>query len=100
MVRTIQHTEPCSYSTLSSADNIEGDLTRIGPNWLMTSDPEIIRYMSAAKYKHQKSSWYASLKVDPYVHSVFSETSLEKHDKLRVKMQSGVCTALHTTLSI
>ncbi|KAJ5699690.1 hypothetical protein N7536_002703 [Penicillium majusculum] len=66
-----------------------GDLTRIGPNWLMTSDPEIIRYMSAAKYKHQKSSWYESLKVDPYVHSVFSEPSLEKHDKLRVKMQSG-----------
>ncbi|OQD98439.1 hypothetical protein PENSOL_c009G10927 [Penicillium solitum] len=68
---------------------IRSDLTRIGPNWLMTSDPEIIRYMSAAKYKHQKSSWYESLKVDPYVHSVFSEPSLEKHDKLRVKMQSG-----------
>lgn len=60
----------------------------------MTSDPEIIRYMSAAKYKHRKSSWYESLQVDPYVHSVFSEPSLEKHDKLRVKMQSGVCTAL------
>ncbi|KAJ5655537.1 hypothetical protein N7507_007487 [Penicillium longicatenatum] len=66
-----------------------GDLVRIGPNWLMTSDPEIIRYMSAAKYKHRKSSWYASLKLDPYVHSVFSETSLEKHDQLRAKMQSG-----------
>ncbi|KAL2867461.1 cytochrome P450 [Aspergillus lucknowensis] len=66
-----------------------GDLVRIGPNWLMTSDPEIIRYMSAARHKHQKSSWYESLKVDPYVHSVFSETSVEKHDKLRVNMQSG-----------
>ncbi|KAI2602118.1 cytochrome P450 [Hypoxylon sp. NC1633] len=66
-----------------------GDLARIGPNWLMTSDPEIISYMSAAKYKHRKSSWYEALKVDPYVHSVFSETSITKHDQLRVKMQSG-----------
>ncbi|CAG8953869.1 hypothetical protein HYFRA_00010830 [Hymenoscyphus fraxineus] len=66
-----------------------GDFARVGPNWLMTSDPEVIRYMSAAKYKHQKSNWYQALKVDPYVHSVLSETNLEKHDKLRAKMQAG-----------
>ncbi|KAK3292860.1 cytochrome P450 [Chaetomium fimeti] len=65
------------------------DFVRIGPNWLMTSDPDVIRHMNAAKYKHQKSSWYEALKVDPYVHSVFSETSVTKHDQLRVKMASG-----------
>ena len=63
---------------------------RIGPNWLMTSDPDIIRHMSAAKYKHHKSAWYSVLKVNPYVHNVFSETDIDKHDKLRAKMQSGV----------
>lgn len=57
----------------------------------MTSDPEIIRHMNAAKHKHKKSSWYASLKLDPYVHSIFSETNIQKHDELRVNMQAGVC---------
>lgn len=67
-----------------------GDLARVGPNWLVTSDPDIIRYMSAARYKHRKSSWYAALQVDPFLHSVFTETSLEKHDRLRTKVQPGV----------
>ncbi|MCJ1311384.1 hypothetical protein MMC25_005055 [Agyrium rufum] len=66
-----------------------GDLARIGPNWLVTSDPDIIRYMSSARHKHKKSGWYASLKADPHVHSVFTETNLEEHDKLRAKMQPG-----------
>ncbi|KAL2194013.1 cytochrome P450, partial [Corynascus similis CBS 632.67] len=33
--------------------------------------------------------WYESLEVDPYVHSVFSQTDVTKHDRLRVKMASG-----------
>ncbi|OJJ04868.1 hypothetical protein ASPVEDRAFT_173547 [Aspergillus versicolor CBS 583.65] len=66
-----------------------GDMARIGPNWLVTSDPDIIRCTSAARYKHRKSSWYAALQVDPFLHSVFTETSLEKHDRLRTKVQPG-----------
>lgn len=65
----------------------------------MTNDPDVIRYMSAAKYKHQKSGWYSALKVDPYVHSVLSETNLDKHDKLRAKMQAGVCQKLPSKIS-
>ena len=70
-----------------------GDLVRIGPNWLMTSDPDSVRYMSAAKHKHGKSSWYLPLKPDPYVHSVFSETNIDNHDRRRALMQSGVSEA-------
>jgi len=72
------------------AESKIGDLARVGPNWLITSDPDIIRHMSSAKHKHQKSSWYTVLKVDAYIHNVFSETNIDKHDRLRAKMQSGV----------
>lgn len=90
-VKTI-HYVLCSFSRLMLRNL--GDLARIGPNWLLTSDPDIIRYMSAAKYKHRKSTWYASLQVDPFLHSVFTETSLEKHDRLRTKVQPGVCSPI------
>lgn len=56
----------------------------------MTSDPEIIRYMSSARHRHDKSSWYAALKVDPYLPGVFAETNAVKHDQLRVKLAPAV----------
>ena len=67
-----------------------GDLARVGPNELITIDPDIARHMSAARFKHRKSAWYASLKVDPYVDNIFSQRDLEKHDQLRASMTSAV----------
>ncbi|KAH6656001.1 cytochrome P450 [Truncatella angustata] len=64
-------------------------LVRVGPNELVTSDPEIGRHMSSTRLKHQKAQWYASLKVDPYVDNIFSELDPDKHDKIRAQISSA-----------
>ncbi|KAI1078227.1 cytochrome P450 [Whalleya microplaca] len=64
-------------------------LVRIGPNELISDDPDVGRHMSAARLKHSKTGWYASLKVDPYVDNIFSELDPIKHDKLRGQISSA-----------
>ncbi|KAK3369917.1 hypothetical protein B0H63DRAFT_454147 [Podospora didyma] len=45
-------------------------LVRIGPNDLITDDPDIIRRMNGARSPYHKSSWYYAMKLDPYEDSL------------------------------
>ncbi|KAK5632140.1 hypothetical protein RRF57_007854 [Xylaria bambusicola] len=64
-------------------------LVRVGPNELISSDPDVGRHMSATKVKRRKGQWYASMKVDPYVDNIFSQLDPVKHDKLRACMSQA-----------
>ncbi|KAK3395094.1 cytochrome P450 [Podospora didyma] len=64
-------------------------LVRIGPNDLITDDPDIIRRMNAARSPYRKSSWYYAMKLDPYEDSLFSLTDTAAHEKLRAKLAFG-----------
>ncbi|KAK3349723.1 cytochrome P450 [Lasiosphaeria hispida] len=66
-----------------------GPLARIGPNDLITDDPDIIRRMSAARSTYQRSGWYSAMKLNPYQDSMFSLRDTAAHDKLKHRCAAG-----------
>ncbi|SPO01705.1 related to pisatin demethylase [Cephalotrichum gorgonifer] len=68
-----------------------GPLARIGPNEVLTSDPEVVRRMgnTRAKPNYGRSSWYSVSSVDPYHPSLFSTLDTQGHDKLKAKLSFG-----------
>lgn len=68
-----------------------GPLVRIGPNDLLTSDPEIFRRMGDSKLRpsYGRSDYYNALKMDPYHDTLFSLRDTNAHDKLKAKLSFG-----------
>lgn len=66
-----------------------GELVRIGPNDLITSDVQLIRRMSAAKSTYGRSSWYKATRLDPYHDMMGSVLDKSVHHALRTKLQPG-----------
>lgn len=66
-----------------------GPLARIGPNLLLTSDPELVRRMHAPRSPYRRSPWHAAFRFTPGVDTVLSERHEETHDQLRKKMAAG-----------
>lgn len=66
-----------------------GPLARIGPNTLITDDPDIVRHMSSARSPYTRSGWYEGVRVDPYEDNVMSTMDVAAHDKIRAKMAGG-----------
>jgi hypothetical protein len=64
-------------------------LARVGPNDLITDDPDIIRLMSSARSQYKRSEWYEAMRIDPYVDSIFSEMNVPIHDARRAKMATA-----------
>ncbi|OHE98404.1 cytochrome P450 [Colletotrichum orchidophilum] len=66
-----------------------GSLVRIGPNDLVTDDPDILRRMNAARSTYGRSNWYDSTKLNPHQDSMFSLRDAGAHDKLKAKCAAG-----------
>ena len=66
-----------------------GPLVRVGPNQVITSDPELVRRINAPRSPYRRGQWYAGSRLTPGVDNVFSERQEEKHDELRKKMAAG-----------
>lgn len=63
-----------------------GDVVRIGPDELLTSDPALIRRLSATRQpQYRRSSWYDPNRLDPYEHSMFSLRDDAAHDRLKAR---------------
>jgi hypothetical protein len=67
-----------------------GNLTRIGPNDLVTDDPEIIRRISAVRSPYTRSDWYNATAFSHKINHVFCERNEERHIDLRNKLVPGV----------
>lgn len=67
-----------------------GPLVRIGPNELLSTDPEVIRRISGVRSRYQKGRFYDSGKVTPGVDTVVSMRDEKKHKAMRAKMWAGV----------
>lgn len=61
-----------------------GPVVRVGPNLLLTSDPDIIRHMNGPGSKWTRSGWYAAMRFDPRADSVFSTRDEKLHTELRL----------------
>lgn len=69
---------------------IVGGLARVGPNFLVTNDPNQMRKMLAARSPYLRSDWYVGMKFDPSRENITSERNEKKHADLRSKMALGV----------
>ncbi|KAI8630307.1 cytochrome P450 [Xylariaceae sp. FL1651] len=72
-----------------SVINKYGSLVRIGPNELLTDDPEVVRRMNAARSKYGRSTWYHAMRLDPYADSLFTIMDTNAHDKLKAQLSFG-----------
>lgn len=66
-----------------------GSLARIGPNNLLTDDPELTRRMLAARSHYTRGPWFDSIKIDPHVPNIVSERHPGKHNHLRYQISAG-----------
>jgi hypothetical protein len=78
-----------------SADDVKGSIARIGPNWLVTSEPELIRRMMGVRSPYKRSSSYISKQFKPGYDNILSVLDDSRHAQLRSKMAAGVCCITH-----
>ncbi|KAL5331052.1 hypothetical protein ACEPPN_000581 [Leptodophora sp. 'Broadleaf-Isolate-01'] len=73
----------------ANANKRYGSLARIGPNHLVTSDPNQMRRMLGVRSLYTRSEWYIGMKFDPSRENVESERNEDRHNQLRAKMAAG-----------
>jgi hypothetical protein len=66
-----------------------GHLVRIGPNDLLTDDPDVIRHMNSARSPYKRSDWYTAMRLDPYREGLFSLRDTNAHGKLKAQLAFG-----------
>ena len=67
-----------------------GPLARIGPDTLVTSDPDLLRRILGVRTKYRRSDWYYAMRFDPAKDNVLSMRDDDLHNELRAKMAAGV----------
>jgi cytochrome P450 len=78
-----------NHTVLYDATVQYGPLVRIGPNHLLTSDPELLRQMQAPRSPYRRSIWYTTFRFKPRADNIISVVNEEVHDGLRKKMSAG-----------
>jgi hypothetical protein len=63
---------------------------RIGPNLLITSDPELYKRMNAVRSGYFKSTWYSGTRMEADNDNIFSCIDEAKHTEKRFRMALGV----------
>ncbi|OCK80485.1 cytochrome P450 [Lepidopterella palustris CBS 459.81] len=66
-----------------------GPVSRIGPNDLITSSPELLWRMNGVRSNYTKGAWYLGSRIQPGRDNVFSGIDEEHHTKRRAQLASG-----------
>ncbi|TDZ40601.1 Cytochrome P450 monooxygenase lolP1 [Colletotrichum spinosum] len=66
-----------------------GTLVRVGPNDIMTCDPDLMKRMLGVRTSYTRSKWYDAMRLDPGKDNVLSMRDNEAHNKLRSQMAAG-----------
>jgi hypothetical protein len=64
-------------------------IVRVGPNVLIHDNPDIHRHINSARSRYAKADWYASMRFDPYVHTMFSTKDRALHDDVKARTAAG-----------
>jgi hypothetical protein len=67
-----------------------GPVARIGPNHLITSDPDITRRILTARSGYVRGPWFDSIRIDPHLSNIVSERDSRKHAAIRAKLAPSV----------
>ncbi|POR38486.1 Pisatin demethylase [Tolypocladium paradoxum] len=78
-----------THLDLYEACQIYGSVARVGPNYLVTSDPDLMKRMLNVRTPYKRSDWYDGMRLDPSKDNVLSQRDDEAHGKLRSKMAAG-----------
>ncbi|KAM3515844.1 hypothetical protein MY11210_000615 [Beauveria gryllotalpidicola] len=73
---------------LKDATDKYGPLVRIGPNQLVSSDPEVLRRISSVRGNYTKGRFYKAGRIIPGVDNVVSALNEDKHKAMRAQMNS------------
>ncbi|KAG7409722.1 Cytochrome P450 monooxygenase lolP1 [Fusarium oxysporum f. sp. rapae] len=65
------------------------DITRVGPNDLITSDPDLMKHMLNVRTRYKRSSWYDDMRLDPTKDNVLSQRNDDLHSSTRSKMAAA-----------
>ncbi|KAH9989602.1 putative benzoate 4-monooxygenase cytochrome P450 [Xylariaceae sp. FL0662B] len=87
LVRAVQSGK--SQEHFVNVNRKHGRMARIGPNHLLTDDPDFVRHILSAHSKYTRGPWYDSMRIDPHVPNIVSERNLAKHHRLRYQMSAG-----------
>lgn len=60
-----------------------GPLVRIGPNDILTDDPEIIKKISSARCSYRRGDWYLAARFNPYHDNMFTILDPKAHAEAR-----------------
>lgn len=74
---------------LKELNDKHGPLVRIGPNDLVTSDPDVLRKMMAVRSPYTRGPWYEAWRLNPTRDNLFSMRDEVGHTALRNKMVAG-----------
>lgn len=85
--RTLASTK--SAQTFVDINQRYGSTARIGPNHLVTDDPELTRTILAVGSKWRRGPWFDSIRIDPRVTNIVSERDIRKHNAMRRRMANG-----------
>lgn len=66
-----------------------GPLVRIGPDWVVTSDPAEIRRIWSLHSGYSRSPWYRGLRFDPAKDSIITAADNREHGRLRAHLLPG-----------
>lgn len=78
----------CIYPNFCS--RLLGSLARVGPNELVTCDPEILRRVWGVRSRYTRGDFYDAVRFDPERDNLISMRSDAAHKALKEKMAPGV----------
>lgn len=87
-----------SWGIYTKLNKKYGPLVRIGPNDLVTDDPDVIRRMSGVRSTYKRSNWYQAGRLNPHEVSLISTLDTDDHDKLKARAAFGYNGKENTTL--
>ncbi|KAK7757415.1 hypothetical protein SLS62_000428 [Diatrype stigma] len=74
------------YETNIALHEKYGPLVRVGPNEIVTDDPDVVRMANGAKGVYTKAGWYDGSRLNPYHPTMFNTKDVEGHDKIKAKL--------------
>lgn len=66
-----------------------GPLARVGPNELITDDPDLLRKLGAARGRYGKDKWYISSRFNPYQETLGTVLDNNAHDRIRAQVTAA-----------
>ncbi|KAK5653208.1 hypothetical protein OQA88_9106 [Cercophora sp. LCS_1] len=74
---------------LADACEKYGSLTRVGPNWLVCSDPAEIRRTWSIRSGYRRADWYKGFRFDPNSDSILTSVDNNEHHRLKRNLLPG-----------